>query len=79
MCPGSLEPRKAVSFVSLNALSYCPRPLTVAWLVVLKEGVAAPVPKKAQRCKMLRQPPGVRLQSGAVLSARGSPLSPPQS
>lgn len=61
------------------SVSYCPRPLTVAWFVVLKESVATPVPKKAQRYKILRQPPGVRLRSGAVLSARGSPLSTPQS
>lgn len=54
------------------SVSYCPRPLTVACFVVLKESVATPVPKKAQRYKMLHQLPGISLRSGAVLS----PLSP---
>lgn len=31
------------------SVSYCPRPLTVVWFVVLKESVATPVPKKSTK------------------------------
>ena len=56
------------------SVSYCPRPLTVAWFV-LKESVATPVPKKAQRYKMLRQPPGISLRL-ELCYLPGAPLSP---
>lgn len=56
------------------SVSYYPRPLTVAWFV-LKESVATPVPKKAQRSKMLHQPPGISLRL-ELCCLPGAPLSP---